>query len=98
MGLSGTFSSGQTLFGDEANLTPDTGGYFVLAANTSYQLTEKIQIFALVQNVLNAKYATFGTFSSTGAVPIAQVPGATDTRSLSPAPPFAGFAGVRVTF
>ena len=98
VGLTGTFSSGQTLFGDEANLTPDTGGYFVLAANTSYQLTEKIQIFALVQNVLNAKYATFGTFSSTGAVPIAQVPGATDTRSLSPAPPFAGFAGVRVTF
>jgi hypothetical protein len=31
-------------------------------------------------------------------VPIVQVPGATNPRSLSPAAPIAGFVGVRVTF
>ncbi len=98
VGVSAVFSSGQTLFGDEANLTPETGVYLVVSANTSYRLTESVELFALVRNVLNAKYETFGTFSSTSAIPIAQVPGAANTRSLSPAPPVAGFAGMRVTF
>jgi iron complex outermembrane receptor protein len=98
VGASAIFSSGQTLFGDEANSTPDTGAYVVLAANTTYQVTDNIQVFAIVRNPLNAKYATFGTFSSTSAIPIAQVPGARNTRSLSPAAPVAGFAGMRVTF
>jgi iron complex outermembrane recepter protein len=39
-----------------------------------------------VQNLLNVKYETFGTFSPTSLVPIAQAPGATLTRSLSPRP------------
>ena len=98
VGMSAIFSSGQILFGDEANLTPDTGGYIVLSANTAYRLTDNIQIFALVRNVMNAKYETFGTFSSSAAIPIAQAPGATNTRSLSPAAPVAAFAGVRITF
>ena len=98
IGAAATFSSGQTLFGDDANLTPDTGAYFVLSANTSYRITENIQIFAKFQNLFNTKYATFGTFSSVGAIPIAQAPGASDNRSLSPAAPFGGFAGVRMTF
>ena len=98
VGASAIVSSGQTLFGDEANLTPDTGAYVVLAATTSYQVTDTVQIFAIVRNLLNAKYQTFGTFSSTNAVPIAQAPGASNTRSLSPAAPVGGFAGMRVTF
>lgn len=98
IGASATFSSGQTLFGDEANLTPDTGAYVVLAAHTSYRITENIQVFAKFQNLSNAKYATFGTFSPVGAIPIAQAPGASDNRSLSPAAPLGAFAGVRVKF
>jgi iron complex outermembrane recepter protein len=98
VGARGIASSGQYLFGDEANLTPTTGAYFVLNANTSYRVLEHLELFALVQNVLNAKYATFGTFSDVSAVPIAQVPNATDTRSLSPAAPIAAYGGMRMTF
>ena len=98
VGFSGIASSGQYLFGDEANLTPDTGAYFVLSANTSYDVNANIQLFAAVQNVLNAKYETFGTFSSTNAIQLAQAPGASLTRSLSPAAPVSGLCGVRVTF
>jgi len=98
VGLTGVVSSGQYLFGDEANLTSQTGGYVVLNFNTKYRLTPNIEIFGIVQNVLNAKYETYGTFSDTSSVPLAQVPGASDTRSLSPAPPIAGYGGVRVTF
>lgn len=98
VGVSGIASSGQYLAGDEANLTPGTGAYFVLGANTTYRISDQVQVFAFCQNLLNAKYATFGSFSATGTVPIAQAPGASNTRSLSPAAPFAAFAGVRVTF
>lgn len=98
IGMSGIVSSGQYLFGDEANLTPKTGAYVVLNANTSYQVAPHVKLFAVVQNMLNARYETFGTFSATASIPIAQVPGASDTRSLGPAPPLAGFGGVQVTF
>lgn len=91
-------SSGQYLFGDEANLTKPLPGYVVLNLNTAYRITPNIQLFALATNVLNAKYATYGTFAPTASVPIAQVPGASDTRGVSPAPPVAAYGGVRVTF
>jgi iron complex outermembrane receptor protein len=98
VGLSGIAASGQYLFGDEANLQPKTNSYVVLNANTSYQVTPKVQLFGLLQNMFNARYETFGTFSPTGAVAIAQVPGATNPRSLSPAAPLAVYGGVRVSF
>jgi outer membrane receptor protein involved in Fe transport len=91
-------ASGAFLFGDEANLTPKLPPYFTMNLSTSYQLTDHMQLFGLVQNVTNAKYYTFGTFSPTSSVFIAQAPGATNPRSLSPAAPVGGFGGVRLTF
>ena len=63
---------------------------------TSYALTPKATIFGVVQNVFNSKYASFGTFSPVSDVPILQVPGATDPRSLSPGAPLAFYGGMRV--
>jgi iron complex outermembrane receptor protein len=91
-------ASGAFLSGDEANLTPKLPPYFTMNLSTSYQLTDHVQLFAWVRNVTNSKYYTFGTFSPTSSVFIAQAPGATNPRSLSPAAPVSGFAGVRVTF
>ena len=98
VGTTGIASSGRTLQGDAANLNPRTAAYVVLNLNTAYQVTQNIQVFGLVQNVTNARYATFGGFSPVGLVPIVQAPGATNTRSLVPGAPLAGFGGVRVTF
>ena len=98
VGFSGIASSGQFLFGDEANLTPQTNPYVVLNVNTSYQVTPNVQLFALARNVLGRNYETYGTFSPTSSVPIVQAPGANNPRSLSPAAPFGAFGGVRVSF
>jgi iron complex outermembrane recepter protein len=98
VGGTGVAASGQFLFGDEANLSPKTPAYLVLNLHTSYQLTPHLQLFGLVENVLNTTYYTFATFSPTSSVPIIQVPGATNTRSYSPAAPIAGTVGIRVTF
>ena len=98
VGGTGIAASGRYLFGDEANLTPKTPGYFVVNANTSYRLTDNVQLFGLVQNAFNTRYYTFGTFSPTSSVFIAQAPGASNPRLYSLAAPVAGYAGLRVTF
>ena len=51
--------SGQFLFGDEANLTPQLPGFVTLNLSTSYQLTPHVQFFASVENVTDAKYYTY---------------------------------------
>jgi len=90
--------SGSYLFGDPANLTPKLPPFFVLTLSTSYQLTPHVALFAEVDNVTNARYYTYGTFSPTTSVFLAQAPNATNSRAYSPGAPVAGFGGVRITF
>jgi outer membrane receptor protein involved in Fe transport len=98
IGGSALYQTGQYLIGDEANLTPRLPGFVTATLTTTYQLTKTIQLFGQVQNLNNARYYTYGTFSPTSSVFLAQAPGATNPRSYSPAAPVAGFAGMRVTF
>jgi outer membrane receptor protein involved in Fe transport len=90
--------SGAFLFGDEANLTPQLPGFVTLNLSTSYQLTPRVQFFASVENVTDAKYYTYGTFSPTTSVYLAQAPNATNPRAYSPAAPIGAFGGLRVKF
>jgi len=98
VGGSAIATSGQYLFGDEANLTKQLPSYFLLNLNTSYQVTKALRLFALLRNAFSATYYTYGTFSPTTSVPIVQVPNATNTRSYNIAAPIAAFAGVNATF
>jgi iron complex outermembrane receptor protein len=95
-GATAVAASGQYLFGDEANLTQKLPGYFLLNLNTSYQATKHVQLFALIQNALDAKYFSYGTFSPTTSVPLVEAPNATNTRSYNIGPPIAAFAGVKI--
>ncbi len=97
-GLDGQLQSGQYLFGDEANLTPRLPGYFTLNVHTAYDVTRSVQVFANAQNVLDRRYYTFGTFSPTNSVYLAQAPTATNPRSYSLAAPVGFFGGVKVRF
>ena len=90
--------SGQYLVGDEANLTPRLPAFATLNLSTSYQLTPQIRFFASVENVTNEKYYTFGTFSPTTSVFLAQAPNATNPRAYSPAAPVGAFGGVHISF
>jgi len=89
-------ASGRYLIGDEANLTPKLAGYGVLNISTQYRLAPHWELFGTIENLSNTKYATFGTFSPTTAVPIVQAPNATNPRSYSPAPPLGVFVGLRI--
>ena len=98
LGATAVGQSGQYLFSDEANVTPELPGFFVLNLNASYQLTPHLQLFARAENVTDKTYYTYGTFSPTDSVYLAQAPNATNPRSYSLAAPIAGFGGIRVTF
>jgi iron complex outermembrane recepter protein len=91
-------ASSQYLFGDEANLIAPLRGYVTLGASTRYKLLPNLELFAWAENITNANYYTFGTFSPTSSVFIAQAPGASLTQSYSPAAPIAIFGGLRAKF
>jgi outer membrane receptor protein involved in Fe transport len=90
--------SGQYLFGDASNSTPRLPGFVTLNLSTSYRVTPHVQLFAYADNVTGSKYYTYGTFSPTSSVYLAQAPNATNSRAYSPAAPVGVYGGIRVTF
>jgi outer membrane receptor protein involved in Fe transport len=94
------FVSSQYLVGDESNQAQRLSSYAVFNLHASYQLNKTFQVYARADNVFDNRYATYGTFFDTGAVPNFANGGApfTDPRSLSPARPRAFFAGLKATF
>ena len=99
------FVSDQYYFGDESNQNAPLPSYQVVGLHTSYQANRWLELFGDIDNLLNAKYATYGVYSDptgigTPGIPVTGVtngPGV-DNRFISPAYPFAIYGGVRITF
>lgn len=79
-------------------------GYQVLNLHTSYQVTPNIEIFGLINNVLNQHYYVQGTFFQTGGLQSANSSvnnlqaSLTDPRTFLPGMPLAAYAGLKVKF
>lgn len=86
--------------GDDANQNSRLPGYWLANLHASYQLTDNLQFFALVNNLFNKRYALYGTYFDTGDVAnIAGLPVAlTDNRTEVLGAPLSIYAGMRVTF
>ena len=86
--------------GDASNQFEQLPAYTVVNADASYQVSKNIQVYAMVQNVFDSRYYTYGTFFDTTQIPNYGAGGApfTDPRSLSPAQPRSYYAGLKVTF
>jgi iron complex outermembrane receptor protein len=86
--------------GDEANQNSKLPGYWVANLHTSYQLTDHVQIFGIINNLFNKRYALYGTYFDTGDVAnVAGLPVTlTDSRTEVLGAPLSVFGGVRVTF
>lgn len=100
VGGNALFVSSQYLVGDESNQYSKLPSYTVFSLHTSYQVTKNLQLYGKVDNIFDNRYATYGQFFDTGALPNFTNGGNpfTDRRSLSPARPRAFYAGARVTF
>jgi iron complex outermembrane recepter protein len=95
LGAELTAASGQYLRGDESNQASKLPGYRIVNLDGSYALSAHFELFALVQNLFDARYDTFGTFFDTTKIPAL---GLTDPRTLTPGAPLAVFAGLRAHF
>ena len=94
------FVSSQYFVGDESNQAQRVPSYAVFNLHGFYQIDKTFQVYARADNILDNRYATYGTFFNTAAVPNFANGGApfTDPRSLSPARPRAFYAGLKATF
>jgi iron complex outermembrane receptor protein len=84
----------QYLVGDQSNQNPKVPAYWVANLHTSYQATKNIEVFALVRNLFNRHYLTFGTFFETDSFPYLNL---TDPRTFLPGMPFAVYGGLRAS-
>ncbi|MBL8882852.1 MAG: TonB-dependent receptor [Hyphomicrobium sp.] len=94
-------ASSQFFFGDEANNNPKLGGYTRVDLNTSYDVTENVQIYGLIKNVFDQRYGLYGTFFDTEEATEAAEPQDltfNDPRSITPSLPFAIYGGVKMRF
>jgi outer membrane receptor protein involved in Fe transport len=100
VGGDAAFVGSQYFVGDESNQFAKLPSYAVFNLHASYQIDKTFQIYGRVDNIFDNRYASYGTFFDTTAVPNFANGGApfTDPRSLSPARPLALYAGLKATF
>ena len=61
-------------------------------------MTDHLELFALVKNLFDNKYATYAIFNDPTKSPLPGVANPSDPRFVSVAPPLAAYGGVRITF
>jgi outer membrane receptor protein involved in Fe transport len=86
------YVSPQFLRGDEANHQAPLRAYWVVNAGLSVR-RGGFEGFVKINNLLDKRYETFGTFAPDG-----RLPGAPVVRFLTPAPPINILAGLRYAF
>lgn len=97
-------ASNQIYYGDEGNDNTPLAGYADVDLHTSYDVTENIQIYGLVNNLFNSHYGLFGTYFNVDAANEAAEAGGlgsnffTDPRTITPAAPIAAYGGVRFRY
>ena len=92
------FETAQFYFGDQSNQNSPLPGYFVLNLRSSYRVTDNVEIFGLVENLFDRRYATFGTLGDVTSTPLPGVSNPSDPRFISVGAPVAAYGGVRIRF
>ena len=90
MGANAIANSGQYYRGDEVNQLPQIPGYVVVNARLSYEIAAPVTVFALVDNIFDARYSTFGVLGD----PTDVFPAYTQKLFQGPGAPRAFWGGV----
>jgi iron complex outermembrane receptor protein len=85
----------QWYVGDDANQNVKLADYWVANLHGSYQLTQNLQIYGVINNLFNRKFATFGTYFSPESVVNAIPNPPIDHRTITPAQPLSVYVGLR---
>ena len=87
--------SSQWYVGDDANQNVKLADYWVANLHGSYQLTKELQVYGLINNLFNRKFATFGTYFDPQQIINAVSNPPTDHRTITPAQPLSIYVGLR---
>jgi len=105
VGADVVYESSQYFYGDESNQLAPLPGCAVVNLHSRYEVTDNVELFLNVMNLLNANYATYGILGdptgigAPGIPPNAVTNGpGVNNRFESPAAPISAFAGIRVSF
>ena len=85
----------QWYVGDDANQNVKLADYWIANLHGSYQLTKEWQIYGVINNLFNRKFATFGTYFEPQAIANAISNPPTDPRTITPAQPLSVYVGLR---
>ncbi|MBB4198395.1 hypothetical protein CCR94_22425 [Rhodoblastus sphagnicola] len=88
------FVGARRYVGDEANQNAKLPPYFTLGLHASYKVLDNVEVYARGENVLDRRYALYGTYFDTNAL----YGSFSDPRSVTPAQPLSVYGGVRVAF
>jgi iron complex outermembrane receptor protein len=89
----------QYYVGDDSNQNPQLPAYWVANMHASYQVTDHVQVFGLINNLFNNHYATYGTFFDLGtSAQYAISTALTNPQAITPAQPLSIYGGVKITF
>jgi iron complex outermembrane receptor protein len=79
--------------------TPQMPGYWLVNLHASDQVAKQVQLFGLINNLFNKRYALFGTFFDPDDVANVKLPIVlTDHRTEVLGLPLAVYGGIRLTF
>jgi outer membrane receptor protein involved in Fe transport len=96
-------ADGQVFFGDESNQDKLLPGYAVFNLHTSYDLTPKVQLYGLINNLFDQHYGTNGGYivldqanTASAANPSTGPDFFTNPRAFVPAAPFEIYGGAKI--
>jgi len=96
-------ASGQYFFGDESNQDKQVGGYTRVDLHTSYDMTPRLQLYGLINNLFDQHFGLNGGYtevdqanSASAANPVTGPNFFTNPRSIVPAAPFEVYGGVKI--
>ena len=96
-------ADGQVFFGDESNQDKLLPGYAVFNLHTSYDVTPKVQLYGLINNLFDQHYGTNGGYivldqanTASAANPSTGPNFFTNPRAFVPSAPFEIYGGVKV--
>jgi len=93
--LDGQYSGDQFYRGDESNIMDRLGGYWVFNFRSSYKLTDNIELFGKVNNIVGRKYKTLGTFADADEV---LGDNYSNRRFVAPGTPREAFVGFKISY
>lgn len=99
LGLDVISNDGQVIRGDESNQMDEISGYSVVNLRARYSVSDQLELFAKVENLLDKEFESFGLLGEEpGEVEVPVIEDMTIPVFLGAGAPRAAFVGVRYSF